>query len=172
MSWRTFLVLTSVAVASSAVWACSSGDGPSEPSCPKENPECRQIATVEAGKQAVVKRKCVECHGDNMAGNTTPIPSQPTALGEAVELYPPNLTGDDETGTGKWSDDALAVAIRYGKDIDSQQLCPQMKHFADMQDFEVYSIIKYVRTLPSVKQRVPRSVCPPLKSKEEQQLAK
>ena len=43
-----------------------------------------------------------------------------------------------------------------------------MTHFSDMTDFEVYSIVKYLRSIPPVKNKVPRSVCPPLKTKEEQ----
>jgi hypothetical protein len=66
---------------------------------------------------------------------------------------------------GTWTDDALAVAIRTGFDDESQALCPQMTHFANMSDFEVYSIVKYLRSLPPVKKAVPRSVCPPFKTK-------
>ena len=68
-----------------------------------------------------------------------------------------------------YTDDLLARAIRSGLDKDDLELCPQMKHFADMTDFEVFSIIKYLRSLPPVKQKILRSVCPPLKTKEEQQ---
>jgi hypothetical protein len=32
----------------------------------------------------------------------------------------------------------------------------------------VYSIVKYLRSIPPVKQKVLRSVCPPLKTKEAQ----
>ena len=92
-----------------------------------------------------------------------------------MELYPPNLTPDFEFGLGDpastdpakkgYTDDLLARAIRQGYDRDDQTLCPQMKHFAEMTDFEVYSIVKYLRSLPPVKLKIPRSVCPPLKSK-------
>ena len=37
-----------------------------------------------------------------------------------------------------------------------------------MSDFEVYSIVKYLRSLPAVSNKILRSVCPPLKSKSEQ----
>jgi hypothetical protein len=139
--------------------------------------QCKEAATVEAGGLAVKRRDCVKCHGDNMAGRTTPLPAPDTPLGEKVELYPPNLTSDPATGHappekgGRWTDDALAIAIRNGVDVDSQQLCPQMTHFADMSDFEVYSIVKYLRSIPPVNQKVLRSVCPPLKTKEQQLLA-
>ncbi len=85
-----------------------------------------------------------------------------------VELYPPNLTPDDETGIGTWRDEQLALAIRTGQDQTGLALCPQMTHFSTMNDYEAYSIVKYLRSIPAVKQRIPRSVCPPLKTKDEQ----
>lgn len=179
MIWRRALCAIAFMIAGAAGWACGEDDtangGGGGGGCPKDNPECKEIATVEAGAQAVVKRKCVQCHGDNMAGSQTAlIGIPPTPLGEPVELYPPNLTSDPETGVappemgGKWTDDALALAIRTGIDEDSQKLCPQMTHFANMSDFEVYSIVKYLRSIPPVKNKVPRSVCPPTKTKEQQ----
>ena len=159
--------------AASAVWACSSdapdanGGSGGPATCPAENPECKEIADAKAGEQAVQKRRCVNCHNSSkgtMAGATAPLPQQP----EGVELYPPNLTNDKDTGVGNWSDDQLATAIRTGLDHEGLNLCPQMKHFADMSDYEVYSIVKYLRSLPVVVNKIPRSVCPPLKTKEEQ----
>ncbi len=148
--------------------ACSGGD---EPTCPSSNPECKELATTSAGSEAVRKRTCVSCHGEDLSGSTTPLGGELRSIqGDPVELYPPNLTSDDETGVGKWTDDALALAIRSGVDHESQALCPQMTHFSQMSDFEVYSIVKYLRSIPKVQKRVPRSVCPPTKTKEQQSL--
>lgn len=175
MLWRRALCGLAFSVAALSGWACSDDAGEKDP-CPKDNSECKEIATVEAGSQAVVKRRCVSCHGDDMSGSATALTQGVellTPLGEPVELFPPNLT-PDPTGAappekgGKWTDDALALAIRSGVDKDSQTLCPQMKHFSEMSDFEVYSIVKYLRSLPPVNKSVPRSVCPPLKTKEQQ----
>lgn len=167
--WRRALCTTAVLAAAASAWACGEdGGGAQAAECPRSNPECKEIATVEAGAQAVVKRRCVNCHGDNLSGSVTKLPGiADTIQGDPVELYPPNLT-DDETGIGTWSDDTLAVAIRSGIDEESQALCPQMTHYSQMSDFEVYSIVKYLRDIPKVKKVVPRSVCPPTKTKEQQ----
>jgi hypothetical protein len=169
-SWRGLIVMVGFALATVSV-AC--GDDAKEPE--PVDPTSRQAATAEKGAEAIRKRKCVDCHGENMAGAVTKLPNQPDIR---VELYPPNLTPDVETGLGDplntdpakkgYTDELLARAIREGYDRADQQLCPQMKHFADMTDFEVYSIVKYLRALPPVKQKILRSVCPPLKTKEEQ----
>lgn len=129
-------------------------------------PSGKDQATVDQGKASVVSRKCVDCHTAAMSGQTAPLayPQDPT-----VELYPPNLTPDPDYGVVNWTDDQLALAIRTGVDQDGLELCPQMKHFSTMNDYETYSIIKYLRQLPPVHQRILRSVCPPLKTKAEQE---
>jgi len=136
-----------------------------------------EAATAEKGLEAVGKRKCKDCHGANMAGQVAALSGQPSG----VELYPPNLTPDVETGLSDpahpgsnptrkpFTDPLLARAIRQGYDEDDEELCPQMKHYPDMDDFEVYSIVKYLRSLPPVRQKILRSVCPPLKTKAQQQ---
>lgn len=163
MTSRSWLAGLAAVVAS--VWACGSSD--EADACPDDNPECEAIASVSAGETAVTRRRCVNCHDSEagkMAGRTTSL----TLPDSGVELYPPNLTNDEATGIGAWSDDQLATAMRAGLDEDGLNLCPQMKHLADMSDFEAYSIVKYLRSLPAVVNKVPRSVCPPLKTKEEQ----
>ncbi|MBX3203422.1 MAG: cytochrome c [Labilithrix sp.] len=166
--WRRALCATAFLAAASA-WACGDEAQADGAECPRNNPECKEIATIEAGAQAVVKRRCVNCHGDDLSGSVTKMSGVADTLqGDPVELYPPNLTSDD-TGVGEWSDDTLAIAIRSGIDEESQALCPQMTHFSQMSDFEVYSIVKYLRDIPKVKKKVPRSVCPPTKTKEQQQ---
>jgi len=41
-------------------------------------------------------------------------------------LVAPNLTPDPETGTGRWTDDRLARAIREGVGHDGRRLSPRM----------------------------------------------
>lgn len=174
MSLQRFAIVMGIAlVAASAACSSSSDDGGS--SGTTNDPLGRDKATLAKGEEAVkINRNCVKCHGDNMAGKTTPLPEFTGTL----ELYPPNLTPDIETGLGDaknpdparrgYTDELLARAIKEGYDKNDQQLCPQMKHYPDMSDFEVYSIVLYLRSLPPVKSRIPRSVCPPLKQKSEQ----
>lgn len=165
---RTMSTVGMVFFTTISIWACSS-DAPENggnKGCPAENPECKEIAEASAGALAVERRRCVTCHNSDkgtMAGATTALGQQDPG----IELYPPNLTPDNETGIGTWTDDNLANAIRTGLDKEGLELCPQMKHFADMSDYEAYSIVKYLRSLPPVKNKVPRSVCPPLKLREE-----
>jgi len=179
MTWqRTLIVVGATVVALASASACSSSSSGSGTAPPAPDPTSREASTAAKGGEAVVKRKCVTCHGMNMAGAVAPLPLTGITTDTRVELYPPNLTPDPDTGIGDgtnldpakkgYTDDLLARAIRSGIDNDDLELCPEMKHFADMTDFEVYSIVKYLRALPPVKQKILRSVCPPLKTKDEQ----
>lgn len=182
MTWTKALVALSFLFATATVWACGDDDTATSSSssnpCPKDDPatapdeaECKEAATVQAGEEAITKRGCKNCHGEDMAGADKPLAGkteyEKTVIGLPVKLYPPNLTSDP-TGLGNWKEDAIVYAIRVGIDDESQSLCPQMEHFSNMSDFEVYSIVKYLRSIPPVSKKVPRSVCPPTKLEGQQ----
>jgi hypothetical protein len=172
MTWTKPLLVATCLFSGLSVWACGDDAAPSK--CGKDDPntdtdesECKALANVKDGATALQQRNCFRCHGQDMAGQSDPLTGDPSYAkniqGLDVKLYPPNLTNDQETGIGKWTDDQLALAVRNGIDKDGQALCPQMNHYADMSDYEVYSIVMQLRALPPVSKKVPRSVCPPEK---------
>ena len=75
MTWRRAIMTLTVgfALVSSAACGDDSAASASAGKCPADNAECKEIATVEAGKTAITKRKCATCHGDDMSGSATPI---------------------------------------------------------------------------------------------------
>jgi hypothetical protein len=136
------------------------GGGPAAPSTQSTGaPAGAPAAAPGDGAGAVTARKCADCHGGNLAGSSTALPGYDAT----IQLFAPNLTSDADTGVGGWTDGQLRLAIREGVDRDGMVLCPQMQHYRSMPDAEVDSIIKYLRTLPPVKNAVRGSVCPPLK---------
>jgi len=68
-----------------------------------------------------------------------------------------NLTPDSETGSGTWSDDALARAIREGIGHDGRALFPLMpyEHYRNYSDADLASIVVYLRSLPAVRNPLP-----------------
>jgi mono/diheme cytochrome c family protein len=74
----------------------------------------------------------------------------------------PNLTPDRETGTGDWTDDQLARAIREGIGHDGRTLFPIMpyRRFREMSDEDLASIVVYLRSLPPVRNALPKSAVP------------
>jgi mono/diheme cytochrome c family protein len=73
-----------------------------------------------------------------------------------------NITSDPETGIGKWSDDAIARAIREGISADGRTLFPVMpyEHFRHLSDEDVASIVVFLRSLPSVHSELPPAKIP------------
>jgi hypothetical protein len=114
------------------------------------------------GEAVVNSYGCKTCHGDDMAGQTTPIAVAGNKI-PCLALYPPNLTPDPDTGIAKWTDGQLQTAIVDGVDNKSMSLCAQMKHYKDAGADEVTNMIAFLRALPAVKKTIPTSVCPPLK---------
>jgi mono/diheme cytochrome c family protein len=77
-------------------------------------------------------------------------------------LVSPNITPDQDTGAGKWSDEALAQAIREGVGWDGRVLSPVMPsaHFRHMSDEDLRSVIAYLRSIPPRYNPLPAMVLP------------
>jgi mono/diheme cytochrome c family protein len=79
-----------------------------------------------------------------------------------IRIVGPNITPDPETGLGKWSDDAIARAIREGIADDGRTLVPAMpyEHFREMSDEDLASVVVYIRSLPPVRSQLPPAKIP------------
>jgi len=68
----------------------------------------------------------------------------------------PNLTPDQETGLGSWSDAEIARAIREGIDKDGKELIIMpAKNYNALSDADVAAVIAYLRSLEPVRNEVP-----------------
>ncbi|MBZ8134031.1 cytochrome c [Afifella sp. IM 167] len=78
---------------------------------------------------------------------------------EAFTAYAGNITPDVETGIGAWSDEELIHAIREGVRPDGTIIGPPMpiELYRGMSDTDVKAIVAYLRAVPPVKNRVPKS---------------
>jgi mono/diheme cytochrome c family protein len=74
-------------------------------------------------------------------------------------IVAPNLTPDPETGSGTWTDDMFARAMREGIGHDGRALFPMMPypHFRALPDEDVASLVVYIRTLPAVRNPLPKT---------------
>ena len=72
-------------------------------------------------------------------------------------VFAPNLTADPDTGLGRWSDDAIARAVREGITRDGRALFPMMPygHYAHLAEEDLASIVVFLRSLPPVSKRLP-----------------
>jgi len=77
-----------------------------------------------------------------------------------MHISTPNITPDPATGIGGWSDAQIVTAIREGKRPDGSMLGPFMpfEMYRNLSDTDVRAIVAYLRSVPSVRHEVPRSV--------------
>jgi mono/diheme cytochrome c family protein len=108
---------------------------------------------------------CEDCHSPrDWTRHGAPMPAGMELAGQTLLLpgFPgrvaaPNLTPDRETGSGDWSDDQLARAIREGIKHDETTLFPIMPYTAyrQLSDEDLASVIVYLRSLPAVRNSLP-----------------
>ncbi len=65
-------------------------------------------------------------------------------------IYSPNITSDDETGIGSYSDGQLYRMLRHNVRADGQ-ICIELMPFFSMTEYDIESIICYLRTLEPIR---------------------
>ena len=113
---------------------------------------------------------CTHCHQANPDAGIT-LSGNINSISDAGPVFPPNLTPDPATGIGCWTNAQIANAILYGIDptvADGGLLCGLMPKFGvakgdagpALDDASVYNVVDFLRTLPSVVNQVPDTMCP------------
>ncbi len=106
---------------------------------------------------------CGNCHTPKDAG-AVPIEAMRLAGAFVIQepvfkAYAPNITMDEETGIGTWSDEEIILAIREGVRPDGTIIGPPMPmpSYRNMSDYDARAIVAYLRSVPPVRNVVPRS---------------
>jgi mono/diheme cytochrome c family protein len=70
-----------------------------------------------------------------------------------------NLTPDNETGLGTWSDAEIVRALRNGQRKDGRLLAPVMPYewLHEMSDDDAFAVARYLKSLPPVRNQVVQS---------------
>ena len=86
----------------------------------------------------------------NVGGRAFPIP-----LGT---VYASNITADNETGLGNWSDTEIANAMIRGLRPNGEMLLPVMPYeaYSGMAKQDLEALIAYLRTLKPIRKDIPR----------------
>jgi mono/diheme cytochrome c family protein len=77
--------------------------------------------------------------------------------------YAANLTPDEQTGTGLWTEDVFIQAMRTGKHMGAgRPILPPMpwEFIKTMSDSDLKAIFAYLHSLPPIKNMVPQPVAP------------
>ena len=107
-------------------------------------------ALVEEGAALASGGNCADCHtargGQKFAGGY----AMATPLGV---IYSSNITPDQETGIGTWSEAAFARAMREGVARDGSLLFPAFPydHFTELSDNDVKALYAYFMTRAPVR---------------------
>jgi mono/diheme cytochrome c family protein len=74
----------------------------------------------------------------------------------------PNLTPDQDTGLGKWSEAEIITAFTRGIAPDGTRLIPTMPYndFAGLTDADQHAVAAYLRSLPPIRNAVPAPTKP------------
>ncbi|MDH3587821.1 MAG: cytochrome c [Gammaproteobacteria bacterium] len=134
---------------------------------------------AKRGRYLVELVGCATCHTDGalvgkprmdrwLAGSQVGIAySNPLEVDNPGVVFPRNITPDDETGLGRWTDEEIAGAIRTGVGRHGVAV-PVMPWpaFAKLSDTDVNAIVAYLRRLPPVSHKVPDRVAKGIKTNE------
>lgn len=75
--------------------------------------------------------------------------------------YAVNITPDDQTGIGLWTEEVFIQAMRTGKHMgNGRQILPPMPwmYYANASDDDLKAIFAYLKSLPPIKNMVPAPV--------------
>jgi mono/diheme cytochrome c family protein len=118
---------------------------------------------VERGRYLATLGGCTDCH---TPGYFFGKPDTARHLGGSEVgfeipglgiFHGPNLTPDDETGLGGWSEQDIVTALQTGRRPDGRELAPIMpwRAFANLTPADAKAIAAYLKSLPPVKNKVP-----------------
>jgi len=88
-----------------------------------------------------------------------------TAVGPWGVTFSANLTPDNETGIGTWQPEMFVNAMKSGKHLgvaDGRPILPPMpwQNMAQLSDEDLKCIFAYLKSLPSVRNKVPDPLPP------------
>ncbi len=128
-------------------------------------------ASMTAHADSVVARgeylaRIMDCTGCHTRGTMMGRPDMARYLGGGdvgFELpglgifYPPNLTPDEATGLGAWSEAEIVAAVRTGERPDGRELAPIMpwRSYAALSDEDAAALARYLKSLPPIANAVP-----------------
>lgn len=150
---RSLSALTLLALAGGC--AALSGSDPAE----------ERSRALERGRYLVTIMDCGGCHTPGaLAGE----PERSRALaGSSIGfgspfgvVYPPNLTPDEQTGMGGWSEDEIVAAVTQGRRPDGRALAPVMPWpmYSALTGEDARAIAAYLKSLAPISNRTPDPV--------------
>lgn len=120
---------------------------------------------VAHGRYLVVALDCYPCHSADFKTMDVWAPEKSEGYlggGNAVRdlrghpIRSANLTPDEETGIGRWSEEDFKRAVRAGFRPDRSPIRYPMSPVPELSDEELSAMFAYLRTVPKIRNAVPR----------------
>jgi hypothetical protein len=117
---------------------------------------------------ALYQLECFACHSKDFATNDYFTPSKSEGFfGGGNTLNTPegkpirtlNITMDEETGIGKWTEEQFIRALKHGQLGNNQPaLRAPMSPYTNLTDKEAAAILNYLKTVPKIRNKVEREL--------------
>ena len=106
---------------------------------------------------------CGNCHtpfGPNGPDMTRKLSGRLVEKNPAFDAYAPNITPDEKTGIGSWTDAQIVKAVREGVRPDGSIIGPPMPIglYRGLSDTDIQAIVAYLRTVKPVGNTEPKSL--------------
>ena len=165
---RKFIALAAISVLVIAAAYFSSCKGKkSEPQASNKEDSLKKVI-ARGDYLANHVTPCMDCHSKrDFSKYSGPIVPGTEGMGGQVfdqklaglpgTIYARNITPDNETGIGTWTDDEILRAVTQGISKNGDTLFPIMPYarFNHISKEDLLSIIAYIRTLKPIKNKVP-----------------
>lgn len=129
-------------------------------------PEPDTTDKVKWGEYVCLYRvECYTCHSSDFTTDDFIHPEKSKgffgggnkfAMPDGTTMHSLNITMDDETGIGRWTEDQFVKAVKTGIVPSGPALRPPMKPFVYLSDGEVRAIYAYLKTIPKITNKVDR----------------
>jgi mono/diheme cytochrome c family protein len=132
---------------------------PAPPARPGQDRPAASADQVSQGKYVATEADCISCHsapgGKPFAGGY-PLKS-PLGI-----IYGSNITPDQQTGIGAWTEADFDRALRRGVSKDGSYLYPAMPYeaYTKMTPADMHALWLYLRTVPAVNNTPPKNTLP------------
>ena len=142
------------------------------PAAARVAPENREA--VERGRYLVELLGCGSCHTEGaligeprmdrwLAGSSVGVAyTNPMEFRFPGVVFPPNITPDEETGIGRWSDRQILAAVRAGAGRHGQNriLVMPWQGYSKLTTDDAMAIVGYLKSLEPIQNPLPENVPP------------
>lgn len=162
---KMLVILSTLVVFVTTVCIVACNNNKSEPETSSQKDSIKKV--LERGEYlALHVAGCVDCHSKRDFTKYSGPPIHGTEggggfvfddkMGLPGKIYGRNITPDNETGIGTWTDDEILRALTHGISKNGDTLFPLMPYpaYNRMAKEDLMSIITYIRTLKPIRNKV------------------